>query len=290
MIFSLQRFLTIAFLLTSFICSVKNTYAKVSLIELSLSNLTLDEKYKHVKERLRVIEKRIKFIEKAVADLTLSQIHTPSTEYDKLIQEQKKLIDERINLSSELHDLAKEKQEFISRAHRAREYEIGEYEGKVSKVRRYLKSRRPYELGLNDDDYIDHLDNRSIYEIVKYYPMFILSCKINEDILRSDVGDLLRKDFGWKEEDFSWAKDAINLIDQELIKGLEELMTISLSDFKEYMLNDTKDRITRNPSSVKNLPLWCKTIRKVHNIMLPDKKKNILNRMRSHIEEWLNKK
>ncbi|WP_254474053.1 hypothetical protein [Bartonella sp. B1098] len=67
------------------------------------------------------------------------------------------------------------------------------------------------------------LNDRDINETIEYYPIIILSCKIQESMLYSDVGALLRKDFGWKQEDFSWAKDAINSIDPELIKHFEAI-------------------------------------------------------------------
>ncbi len=63
MLSSLQKCLTIVFLLLTLIYGVKNAHAEFSLTELSLSGLTLDEKYKRIKERLQVIEKRMKFIE-----------------------------------------------------------------------------------------------------------------------------------------------------------------------------------------------------------------------------------
>ncbi len=44
--------------------------------------------------------------------------------------------------------------------------------------------------------------------------------------------------------------------------------------------------ITRHPSNVKSSPLLCKSMRELHNIMLPNKRKNIINRKVSRIEEW----
>ncbi|WP_254474055.1 hypothetical protein [Bartonella sp. B1098] len=127
------------------IYGIKDAHAEFSLTELSLSSLTLDEKYKRIKERLQVIEKRIKFIEKIFADLTLSQIPSHNIEHDRLIQEQSDLNEERYKLHSKLNELAKKKTELAHRAHRAREYRVGEYEEKISKVKKYLKSRSAYE-------------------------------------------------------------------------------------------------------------------------------------------------
>ncbi len=130
MIFSSHKLLTIAFLLLILICGFKNAHAEFSLTELSLSGIILDEKYKRIKERLQVVEKRIKFIEKTFVDWTLSQIRASNTEHDKLIQEHKDLVDERFKLSLKLDDLAKEKINLVYRVHRAKEYEVGEYEKK----------------------------------------------------------------------------------------------------------------------------------------------------------------
>ncbi|WP_208440997.1 hypothetical protein [Bartonella raoultii] len=285
----LQKLLFIIFLLVNGIYSVKHTYAEAFLTELSLSGLTLDEKYKRLKERLHAIEERIKFIEKIFADLTPSQIRTHNIEHDRLIQEQRDLNTEHYKLSSKLDDLAKEKIELAYRAHRAREYGVGEYEEKIAQVRKYLVSRNAYELGFSDGN-TEHLSNRAVDEIIKFYPVFILSCKITESMLYSDVGPLLRKDFGWKEEYFSWAKDAINLIDPELMKQFKEIMLVSVSDFEKEITNSVRKMITHNPSNVRSAPLLCKSIRAIHNIMLPNKRKNILNRTVSHIKGWLNQR
>lgn len=112
------------------------------------------------------------------------------------------------------------------RTHRAREYGVGEYEEKEDKVRKYLKFRSSYELGFTGDDTEEFLSDIELDQIIKFYLIFILSCKIQEGLLYSKMGPLLRKDFNWKEQDFSWAKDAINLIDPELINHFKETMMI----------------------------------------------------------------
>ncbi|WP_244393513.1 hypothetical protein [Bartonella tribocorum] len=274
-------------MLLPLMCGVKNSYAEFSLTELSLSGLTLNEKYKRIKERLQVIEKRIKFIEKTLADLTLSQIRSHNIEHDRLIQEYSDLNGERYKLSSRLSDLAKEMEELAYRAHRAREYRVGEYERKLSKAKKYLKSRSASELGTTGDTAsVEILNDREIDETVRFYPVLVLSCKIEENLLDSDIGDLLRKDFGWNQEDFSWAKDAINSIDPELIRHFEERMVISVSDFEEQIITGIKDMVMSNPSNVKAAPLLCRSTREIYTIMLPEKRKNIIDRMRSHFEEW----
>ncbi|UNE53446.1 hypothetical protein [Bartonella machadoae] len=288
MIFSSHKLLTIAFLFLTLICGLKNAHAEFFLTELSLSGLTLDEKYQRIKERLQVVEKRIKFIEKTFADLTLSQIRVSNIEHDKLIQEQRDLIDERLKLNLKMDDLAKEKGDLIYRAYRARAYEAGEYEKKLIKAKKYLKSQRSYELGVGDGE--EYLKEEEINEMVKLYPYFILVCKIDESLLYTEIGDLLRKDFGWKKEDFSWAKDAIKLTDQEFIKGIKELMAVDFDVFEKKVMNSVRDMITRNPSGVRSVPLLCKITKKMHDIMLPNRRKNIINRIGSHIEEWFQKR
>ncbi|WP_375654464.1 MULTISPECIES: hypothetical protein [unclassified Bartonella] len=289
MLSSLQKCLTIVFLLLTLIHGVKNAHAEFSLTELSLSGLTLDEKYKRIKERLQVIEKRMKFIEKTFADLTLSQIRSHNIEHDKLLQEHGDLNEERYKLSSKLSDLAQEMENLAYRAHRAREYRVGEYERKLSKATEYLRSRSASELGMSDDTAnVETLNDRAIDETIRLYPFMVLSCKIQESLLDSDIGDLLRKDFGWRKKDFRWAKDAINSIDPELIKHFEERMVISVSDFEEEIISGIKDMVMRNPSNVKSAPLLCRSTREIYNIMLPEKRKSIMNRMRSHVEELFN--
>lgn len=179
MLSSLQKLLTTIFLLLPLMCGVKSSYAEFSLTELSLSGLTLNEKYKRIKERLQVIEKRMKFIEKTFADLTLSQIRSHNIEHDRLIQEHSDLNGERYKLNLKLDDLAKEMEELAYRAHKAREYRVGEYERKLSKAKKYLKSRSASELGMNGDTTsVEILNDREIDETVRFYPFLVLSCKI----------------------------------------------------------------------------------------------------------------
>ncbi|WP_254493294.1 hypothetical protein [Bartonella sp. B1099] len=80
------------------------------------------------------------------------------------------------------------------RAHRAREYRVGEYKEKISKVKKYPKSRSAYELGVSSDAAdMEILNDRDINEMIEYYPIIILSCKIQESMLYSDVGALSGK-------------------------------------------------------------------------------------------------
>ncbi|EJF87215.1 hypothetical protein [Bartonella rattimassiliensis] len=286
MLSSLQKLLTIILLLLPLIYGVKNVHAEFNLTELSLSGLTLDEQYKRIKERLQVIEKRIKFLEKTLADLTLSQIRAHNIEHDRLLQEQGDLNDERYKLSLKLGDLANKKTELAYRAHKAREYRVGEYEKKLSKTKEYLKSRSAFELGYSDTANGEIPTDHDIDEMVQLYPVFVLGCKIEENLLDSDIGDLLRKDFGWKREDFSWAKNAINSIDPKLIGHFEEIMVFSVSDFEEHIISGIKDMVMRNSSNVKVAPLLCKSTRQIYNIMLPEKRKNIMDRLRFYVTEW----
>ncbi|WP_245410069.1 hypothetical protein [Bartonella tribocorum] len=179
MLSSLQKLLTIVFVLLPLICGVKNSYAEFSLTELSLSGLTLNEKYKRIKERLQIIKKRMEFIEKTLADLTLSQIRFHNIEHDRLIREHSDLNGEGYTLFSKLDDLAKEMEKLAYRAHRAREYRVAEYERKLSKVKKYLKSRSPSELGMTGDTAsVEILNDKEIDEMVRFYPVLVLSCKI----------------------------------------------------------------------------------------------------------------
>lgn len=65
-------------------------------------------------------------------------------------------------------------------------------------------------------------------------------------------------------------------------------MVISVSDFEEQVITGIKDMVMRNPSNVKAAPLLCRSMREIYNIMLPEKRKNIVNRIRSYFEKWFN--
>ncbi|MCZ2158787.1 hypothetical protein NPX99_05815 [Bartonella sp. 220] len=88
--------------------------------------------------------------------------------------------------------------------------------------------------------------------------------------------------------------DAIKFIDQEFIEGMKEVMMVNhfkynfenFSDFEKDVMNAIRDTIIRNPSDVKKIPSMCKAVKKLHDIMLPNRRKNIINRIGSHIEEW----
>ncbi|MBB4076387.1 hypothetical protein GGR08_000684 [Bartonella fuyuanensis] len=99
-------------MLLPLIYGVKNAHAEFSLTELSLSSLTLDEKYKRIKARLQVIKKRLKFIEKTFADLMLSPIRSHNIEHYRLLQEHSDLNGERYKLFSKPSDLAQETENF----------------------------------------------------------------------------------------------------------------------------------------------------------------------------------
>ncbi len=65
-------------------------------------------------------------------------------------------------------------------------------------------------------------------------------------------------------------------------------MEASASGFEEHIINGIKDMMIRHPSNVKSAALLCRSTREIYNIMLPEKRKNIINRMRSHVEKWFN--
>ncbi len=65
-------------------------------------------------------------------------------------------------------------------------------------------------------------------------------------------------------------------------------MVFSVSDFEERIITGIKDMVTRNPSDVKDALLLCRSAREIYTIMLPEKRKSIMDCMRSHIKEWFN--
>lgn len=55
------------------------------------------------------------------------------------------------------------------------------------------------------------------------------------------------------------------------------------------IFNNIKAAITQDDMLLKrDVPMLCKTMREVHNIMLPNKRKNIINRIVSYVEGWFN--
>ncbi|WP_273718325.1 MULTISPECIES: hypothetical protein [Bartonella] len=279
MLSSLQRLLTIVFVLLPLIYSVQNSYAEFSS----------EEQYQRFKNKRKNIKDKIQLIEESISHLNIWEKNISKSEYYKRLQAQNKFLkelknlkDEYYNLGSKLQDLFEKKQKFISRIHIAREYELGEYEEKLIKAKDYLKKTHMFnEWRMNEESGGDD-------EIMKNYLIFIINCKTLADILQSDIGAVLRKDFDWKDKDFGWAKDAINSISPSLVMDIKELLTDSSYSYEKQTFDDVKDSITGDGWLIKNTPMLCRTIKEVHNIILPDKRKNVMNRMRSRFEEWFN--
>ncbi|WP_375674467.1 hypothetical protein [Bartonella sp. CL100XZDX] len=279
MLSSLQKCLTIVFLLLTLIYGVKNAHAELSS----------DEQYQHLKNKRKNIKESIQFIEESMSHLDIWEKNISKAEYYERLQEQNKLYkklktlkNEYYNLGSKLQDVAEKKQKNISRIHIAREYEVGEYEEKLIKTKDYLKKTQMFnEWGMNEKSGGDD-------EIMKNYLMFIIACNTLADILQSDIGAILRKDFDWKDKDFSWAKGANNSISPSLVRDIKELLTDGSYSYEKQIFDDIKNSLTGDNWFVKNAPELCRTIKEVHNIMLPNKKKNIIDRMRSHVEKLFN--
>ncbi|WP_212112692.1 hypothetical protein [Bartonella queenslandensis] len=279
MLSSLQKLLTIVFLLLPLICGVKNVYAELSS----------EEQYQHFKNKRKNIKDRIQFIEESIAHLDVWEKNISKSEYYKRLQERNKFLkelkslkDEYYNLGSNLQDLFEKKRKLIFRAHIAREYEVGEYEEKLIKAKNYLKKTQMF------NEWITNEKSGGNDEIMKNYLMFIIMCDTLADILQSDIGAILRKDFDWKDKDFIWAKDASNSIGPNLVRDMKELLTDGSHSYEKQMFDDIKDGLTGDDWFIKNAPMLCKTIKEVHTIMLPDKRKNIMNRMRSRVKDWFN--
>ncbi|WP_246744058.1 hypothetical protein [Bartonella raoultii] len=95
MIPSLQRLLTIIFLLLACICGVKNVHAEF------LFNETPDEKYQRFKERRIIVNSEIEFIEEKLDELNLLIKRTPNIKHYKILYEQNKLLQKQDDLSEE---------------------------------------------------------------------------------------------------------------------------------------------------------------------------------------------
>ncbi|WP_156809238.1 hypothetical protein [Bartonella queenslandensis] len=271
-------------MLLPLICSVKNVYAELSS----------EEQYQHFKNKRKTIKDRIQFIEESIAHLDIWEKNISKSEYYKRLQKRTKFFEELQSLKNEyyklgskLQDLFEKKQKLIFRAHIAREYEVGEHEEKLIKAKNYLKKTQMFnEWKMNEENGADD-------EIMKNYLMFIIACNTFADILQSDIGAILRKDFDWKDKDFSWARDANNSISPNLVRDIKELLTDGSYSYEKQIFDDIKDQLTGDKLTgdkpfLKDASMLCRTIKEVHTIMLPDKRKSIMNRMRSHFEEWFN--
>ncbi|MET3560047.1 hypothetical protein ABID39_000734 [Bartonella japonica] len=283
MIFSLQRLLALGVLLLTLIYGVKTVHAEFLFDE------TLEEKYQRFKERRFVISSAIEFIEERLDELNLLIGRaSDSTQYrllheqDKLLRRQNDLNEEYFRLTLKLSKLAESKLKLVSRMHIAREYEKEEYKEKLVKTKEYLKKTQLFnEWKANEDVWGND-------EIVENYLVFVVTCRTLGSLLRSDIAIILRKDFGWKKKDFIWAKYAMNLIDPKLIKDIRELLKTGPYNYKKELYDNIKDSLIRGDSFLENIPAICRTFEKVHDIMLPNKRKGVINRMFYHVKEWFN--
>lgn len=271
--------LTIIFLLLALLCGIENVHAAF------LFNETLDEKYQRFKERQIIVNSEIEFIEEKLDELNFLIKRTPCIKHYKILHEQNKLLqkqddlsEERFRLTLKLGKLAEGKLKLIYRTHIAQEYEEKEYKEKRLKAREYLEKIQFLNEGIGDDD-----------EIMKNYLIFVVACRTFESILHSDIAAVLRNDFGWKKKDFSWAKDAIQLIDLKLVRGIKELLKKGPYNYKKELYDNIKNAVINGASSLESIPMVCKVFEGVHNIVLPNKRKNIISRMLFHIQEWFGK-
>ncbi|WP_019223553.1 hypothetical protein [Bartonella rattaustraliani] len=283
MIFSLQRLFIISFLLLIVICEVKTVHAEF------LYNETFEEKYQRFKERRIVVNSAIEVIKERLDELKLL-IEAPSDlEHHKLLHEQNTLLrkqsdlkEEYIRLTLKLNKLAEAQLKLISRMHIAKEYEEGEYEEKLAKTKKYLEKTQLFNAwNVNEDVWGKN-------EIVKNYLVFAVVCRTLGSMLDSDIAVVLRKDFGWKKRDFIWAKYAMNSIDPKLIKDIRKLLRSGPYNYKKELYDNIKNSLIRGNSFLENVPIICRAFEKVHNAMLPNKSKNIINRINYHVKDWFN--
>ncbi|WP_240532167.1 hypothetical protein [Bartonella birtlesii] len=215
----------------------------------------------------------------------------PSTKYYKVLHEQSKLLQKQNDLSEEhfrltlkLNKLAEGKLNLIYRTYIAKEYEEGEYEEKFAKAKEYLKKTQLF----NEWKMSEGVWNND--EIIKSYLIFIVSCRALGSLLHSDIAAVLRKEFDWKKKDFIWTKYAVSSIDIKLVKNIKELLITGPDNLKKELYNTIKNAVVRGDSSLRNIPMVCRTFEEVHNIVFPNKRKNIINSMLFYIREWFNKK
>ncbi|WP_345096053.1 hypothetical protein [Bartonella acomydis] len=286
MVSSVQRLLTMPCLLfTLILCDVKNIHAEF------LFNESLDEKYQRFKERRIIVDNEIDFIEEKLDELNLLIKRIPYAkhykvfrEHNKLLQKQNDLSEEHFRLTLKLSKLAEGKLNLIYRTFIAREYEEGEYEEKITKAKEYLKKTQLFNEWKMSEDFWNN------DEIIKNYLIFVISCRTWESILHSDIAAILRKEFDWKKKDFIWAKYAARTINPKLVKDIKKLLITGPDNLKKELYNNIKNAVVHGNSSLKMIPMVCRTFEGVHNIVFPNKRKNIINSMLFHIREWFNKR
>ncbi|WP_019218643.1 hypothetical protein [Bartonella florencae] len=106
-----------------------------------------------------------------------------------------------------------------------------------------------------------------IFEIIKNYLIFVVSCRSWGSILHSDIVAVLRKEFDWKKKDFIWAKYAVSSIDPKLIKDIKEILITGPNNLRKELYNIIKNAVVRGDSSLRNIPMVCKNFEEVHNIV-----------------------
>ncbi len=100
-------------------------------------------------------------------------------EYYKRLQERNKFLKELKNLKNEYYNLGSKLQDLFEKN---KNLSLGRYSERVRSRRIVRKAE--------------------LFNKWKIILIFVISCKILADILQSDIGAILRKDFDWKDKDF----------------------------------------------------------------------------------------
>lgn len=102
--------------------------------------------------------------------------------------------------------------------------------------------------------------------------IFILMCKYMGDQLNSSLGDTLRRDFGWRSENFNWANDALNS-EPEMLTSVEEALGKPHDVARAEQFIELEHDITHAPRKVFVSIELCEAMKTIHYMMLPDKRK-----------------
>ncbi|WP_455482145.1 hypothetical protein V4P56_00420 [Bartonella sp. B35(2025)] len=149
----------------------------------------------------------------------------------------------------------------VYRKYVKREYAPGEHARKLKIAREYMSAR-------------GHNSYFLVYDVSRDRHLMFFSCKISQAILNTNIGKVLRRDFGWRDLHFNWLSTAIISEDQELMQSVEKYM-VSLG----YNVENEKRRVIydmqHKPEWARKHPNFCLDMKEVHKIMMPESKKDI---------------
>ncbi|WP_455474335.1 hypothetical protein [Bartonella sp. B30(2025)] len=145
------------------------------------------------------------------------------------------------------------------RAYVKREYAPGEHARKLKIAREYMGIR-------------GHNGYFLVFDVSRDRHLMFFACKLAQDILDTNTGKVLRRDFGWKDLHFNWVNTIMISTDQELMQSVKQYMEsigYSLENERRRALHD----MVHKPEWLRKYPNFCLDLKEVHNIMMPEREK-----------------